>query len=148
MARSRARRFTSGSSKATSCRKRYHKTGNSFTGGATGSRTVVKHPTLSAEEIEDLQRWCFNEDFQRLGPSIFRTLEARLLGYQKLKNSPNVFLRRKAEFYARELRESYPAFLAGRLLGPNAAVRRWVGNLENGSMPSWARPLWPPGSGP
>ncbi len=95
-----------------------------------GFATMVKHPTLSAEQIEDLQRWCFNEDFQRLGPSIFRTLEARFLGYQKLKNSPNPWLRRKAEFYAKELRVAYPAFLAGRLLGPNAAIRRWIGELE------------------
>ncbi len=97
---------------------------------ADGFATTIKHPTLSAKEIEDLQRWCFNEDFQRLGPSIYRTLEARLLGYRKLKNSPNPWLRRKAEFYARELRVAYPAFLAGRLLGPNAHVRHWIGELE------------------
>ena len=97
---------------------------------ADGFATTIKHPTLSAKEIEDLQRWCFNEDFQRLGPSIFRTLEARLLGYRKLKDSPNPWLRRKAEFYARELRVAYPAFLAGRLLGPNARVRHWIGELE------------------
>ncbi len=95
-----------------------------------GFATMIKHPTLSPGEIEDIQRWCFNEDFQRLGPSIFRTLEARLLGYQKLKNSPNGFLRQKAQFYAKELRASYPAFLAGRLLGPNPDVRRWIGDLQ------------------
>jgi haloalkane dehalogenase len=97
-----------------------------------GFATMVKHPTLSCEQIEDLQRWCFNEDFQRLGPSIFRTLEARLLGYQKLKDSPNPWLRRKAEFYAKELRVAYPAFLAGRLLGPNTSIRSWIGALEKG----------------
>ena len=91
---------------------------------------MIKHPTLSPAEIEDLQRWCFKEDFQRLGPSIFRTLEGRLLGYRKLKDSPNRFLRQKAQYYARELRAAYPAFLAGRLLGPNAVVRRWIGGLE------------------
>ena len=95
-----------------------------------GFATMVKHPTLSPAEVEELQRWCFQEDFQRLGPSIFRTLEARWLGYQKLKGSANPWLRRKAEFYAKELRTAYPAFLAGRLLGPNAAVRRWIGDLE------------------
>ncbi len=98
---------------------------------ADGFATMVKHPTLSAEQIEQLQRWCFREDFERLGPSIFRTLEARLLGYQKLKNSANPWLRRKAEFYAKELRAAYPAFLAGRLLGPNPAVRAWVKDLEH-----------------
>ena len=68
---------------------------------ADGFRTMIKHPTLSPEAIEDIQRWCFEEDFQRLGPSIFRVLEARLLGFQKLKDSPNPFLRAKAEYYAR-----------------------------------------------
>ena len=97
---------------------------------ADGFRTMIKHPTLGPEEIEAIQRWCYEQDFQRLGPSIFRVLEARLLGYQKLKDSPNPLLRQKAEHYARELRVAYPAFLAGRLLGPNAAVRRWIGDLE------------------
>ena len=97
---------------------------------ADGFTTMIKHPTLSPESIEGIQRQCFEEDFQRLGPSIFRTLEARLLGCAKLKNSTNPWLRRKAEFYARELRRAYPVFLAGKLLGPNAAVRRWISELE------------------
>ena len=106
---------------------------------ADGFRTMIKHPTLSAEEIEAMQQWCFKEDFQRLGPSIYRVLEARLLGLQKLKNSPNPLLRAKAEYYAGELRYAYPVFLAGRLLGPNrgasaAGLAIWNGRF----MPSWA----------
>jgi len=97
---------------------------------ADGFRTMMKHPTLSPEQIEDIQRWCFEQDFQRLGPSIYRVLEARLLGYQKLKNSSNPLLRAKADYYARELRVAYPVFLAGKLLGPNPTVRRWIGELE------------------
>jgi haloalkane dehalogenase len=95
-----------------------------------GFATMIKHPTLSPEKIEELQRWCFSEDFQRLGPSIYRTLEARLLGCRKLRNSPNPRLREKGEYYAKELRAAYPAFLAGRLLGPNSAVRHRIGRLE------------------
>src|ERR1051325_1265943 len=95
-----------------------------------GFRTMIKHPTLSPEEIEAIQTWCFEQDFQRLGPSIYRVLESRLLGYQKLKNSPNPLMRAKAEYYATELRYALPVFLAGRLLGPNAAIRRWIGELE------------------
>jgi len=97
---------------------------------ADGFTTMIKHPTLSPEQIEGIQSWCFEQDFQRLGPSIFRVLESRLLGYQKLKNSPNVFLRQKAQHYAKELRAAYPVFLAGRLLGPNRTIRRWIGTLE------------------
>jgi radical SAM superfamily enzyme YgiQ (UPF0313 family) len=97
---------------------------------ADGFTTTMKHPTLSAQEIEGLQQWCFEQDFQQLGPSVFRVLESRLLGYQKLKDSPNPLLRQKAEIYATDLRTALPVFLAGRLLGPNGAIRRWIGDLE------------------
>jgi len=97
---------------------------------ADGFKTMMKHPTLSPAQIEDIQRWCFEQDFQRLGPSIYRVLETRLLGYLKLKDSPNPILRQKAEYFAKELRYAYPVFLPGKLLGPNAAVRKWIGGLE------------------
>ena len=97
---------------------------------ADGFTTMIKHPTLSPEQIQDIQNWCFEQDFQRLGPSIFRVLEGRLLGYRKLKDSPNPLLRLKAQHYAKELRNAYPVFLAGKLLGPNRAVRRWISELE------------------
>ncbi|MDO8598411.1 MAG: protein kinase [Sulfuricaulis sp.] len=90
--------------------------------------------------VMELQQWCFEQDFQRLGPSIYRVLESRLLGYQKLKDSPNPRLRQKAEVYARDLRVALPVFLAGRLLGPNAAVRQWIGNLEQRLHEALGRP--------
>ena len=100
----------------------------------------MRHPTLSAEKIEELQQWCFEQDFQRLGPSIFRFLEARLLGYRKLKDSPNPALRGKAQHYAKELRNAYPVFLAGRLFGPNASIRRWIGDLQRAVHAEFGRP--------
>ena len=96
---------------------------------ADGFSTLIKHPTLSPRAIENLQRWCFEEDFQRLGPSIFRVLETRFLGFQKLRNSPNPRLRQQAKLHAQELRRAYPVFLAGKWLGPNRAVRRWIADL-------------------
>jgi radical SAM superfamily enzyme YgiQ (UPF0313 family) len=107
---------------------------------ADGFRTMIKHPTLSPEQIEEIQRWCFEEDFQRLGPSIYRVLEARLLGYHKLKNSTNPLLRQKAQYYATELRTAYPVFLAGRLLGPNSKVRHWIADLERRVHAEFGRP--------
>lgn len=95
-----------------------------------GFRTMIKHPSLSPHEIEAIQTWCFDQDFQRLGPSIYRVLETLLLGYQKLKDSANPNLRDKAGCYARQLRKAYPVFLAGRLLGPNPAIRRWIATTE------------------
>jgi radical SAM superfamily enzyme YgiQ (UPF0313 family) len=118
----------------------YTKDKDLFYRRADGFRTMMKHPTLSPERIEELQSWCFEQDFQRLGPSIYRVLEGRLLGYLKLKNSPNPMLRAKAEYYAAELRIAYPVFLAGRLLGPNAGVRRWIGDLEQRIHAELGRP--------
>lgn len=107
---------------------------------ADGFTTMIKHPTLSPEKIEALQRWCFKQDFERLGPSIFRIQETHLLGYRKLKSSANLLLRAKAEHYAREIRAAYPAFLAGRLLGPNAVVRHWIRDLERSIHAELGRP--------
>jgi hypothetical protein len=101
---------------------------------------MIKHPTLSAKQIEDIQTWCFEQDFQRLGPSIYRVLEGRFLGYLKLKDSPNPVLRQKAQYYADELRFAYPVFLAGRLFGPNATVRKWIGDLEKRLHAELGRP--------
>ncbi len=97
---------------------------------ADGFRTMIKHPTLSPEEIEALQQWCFDQDFQRLGPSIYRVLESRFLGWKTLKDSPNPILRAKAQYFADELKYAYPVFLPGKLFGPNRNIRRWLGELE------------------
>lgn len=107
---------------------------------ADGFTTMIKHPTLSPAEIEDIQRSCFEEDFRRLGPSIFRVLETRFLGYQKLKDSPNPLLRKKAQYFANDLRVAYPVFLAGRLLGPNRPVRRWIGDVQRRIHAELGRP--------
>ena len=119
---------------------KYRETPELMYHNADGFTTMMKHPTLSPAQIEDLQRWCFDQDFQRLGPSIFRVLEGRLLGYQKLKNSPNPILRKKAAHYAADLQCATPVFLAGRLFGPNATIRKWIGDLEQRIYAEFGRP--------
>lgn len=107
---------------------------------ADGFRTMIKHPTLSPEQIEELQQWCFEQDFQRLGPSIYRVLEARLLGWRRLKDAANPVLRAKAEYYAQELRYAYPVFLPGKLFGPNRQIRQWIGSLERETQAALGAP--------
>ncbi|MBI4026389.1 MAG: hypothetical protein HY360_15495 [Verrucomicrobia bacterium] len=116
-------------------RKRYYR-------NCTGFKAMVRHPSMKPEEIEAEQDRCFRADFRRLGPSIYRSVETWLLGHLKLKDSDNPFLRRKAERFAREIRCAYPVFLAGRLFGPGAAVRRWIGELEDRVHQTLGRPTW------
>jgi radical SAM superfamily enzyme YgiQ (UPF0313 family) len=96
----------------------------------TGFRAMVNHPTMSAGEIESAQERCFAEDVRRLGPSIFRSIETWLLGYERLKDSGNRMLRLKAERFAFEIRRAYPVFLAGKLLARGREIRRRIAGLE------------------
>jgi hypothetical protein len=95
-----------------------------------GFKSIVKHPTMSSSEIESMQCWCFEQDFQRLGPSIYRFVEMWCLRYKKWRGSSSNFLRKKAASLAKDLRKAYVVFLVGRLLGPNGRIRSWVRELE------------------
>ncbi|HUM03660.1 MAG TPA: cobalamin-dependent protein [Thermoanaerobaculia bacterium] len=96
----------------------------------TGFHSLVKHPRMSAAEIEAIQERCFREDLRRLGPSIYRSLETWTLGHGTLKGSSSLLLKKKADLFAREIRKAYPVFLAGRLLASGRDVRRRIGELE------------------
>ena len=97
---------------------------------ATGFFSVVKHEQMTAAEIESIQRNCFDEDFRRLGPSIYRVVETWLNGYLKWKDSDILVMRKKAQYFAKRLRRSYPAFLPGKLFGPTREVRRKIRDLQ------------------
>ncbi len=106
----------------------------------TGFSAMVTHPAMRPEEIQAAQSRCFQEDFRLLGPSMYRSIEAWLLGYLKLKESPNPLLRAKAARLAREIRKTYPAFLAGRVLGPGPVARRWIADLQGRIHATFGRP--------
>ncbi len=107
-----------------------------------GFSTMIKHPTLSTRDIEDIQRWCFAEDYRRLGPSIFRVVETALLGHLKHRDSPEPWFRGMAARYAREVRVAYPVFLAGRLFGPGRTAKRWIRDLERRAHAELGAPTW------
>ncbi|MBI4056560.1 MAG: radical SAM protein [Elusimicrobia bacterium] len=116
-------------------RERYYRSCNGF-------KAMVRHSSMSPEQIESAQDYCFRQDFLRLGPSIYRSLETWLLGYLKLKDSLNSFLRRKAERFGFEIRKAYPVFLAGRVLGPTRKVRSWIAGLEKEIYGALGSPSW------
>ncbi len=94
----------------------------------TGFKAMVTHPSMTPAEIESAQSHCFREDLHRLGPSIFRSLDVWLHGYEKLKDSANKLLQRKAERFAEEIRRAYPVFLAGKVF--SRASRESIAALE------------------
>lgn len=105
-----------------------------------GFAAMVKHPHHSAAEIEAQQRESFEDDFETLGPTIYRSIDTWLRGYLTLSASENPALRRKARCFALELRKAYPVFLAGKLFGPNRAVRAKIARLEQQVHAAIGRP--------
>ncbi len=108
----------------------------------TAFHAMVTHPSMTSGQIEAAQELCYREDFRRLGPVLHRSVERWLEGYLKLRESPSAFLRAKAELIAADLRRAYPLFLVGRLLGPTARVRRWIGGLQQRIHVVLGSPTW------
>ena len=106
----------------------------------TGFRAMVKHPSMTPQEIETAQEHCFVEDVRRLGPSIFRSIETWFLGYLGLRDSENPMLRKKAEIFAGDIRHAYPVFVAGKLLAMGGDVRRSIAALEKRIHAELGRP--------
>ena len=113
--------------------ERYYKLCDGFT-------SMVKHPHHTAAEIETQQRECFKEDFETLGPTLYRSIDTWLAGYEKLRTSVKPALRGKAERFAREIRNAYPIFLTGKLFAPNRNVRARIARLEKRVYAALGRP--------
>lgn len=92
----------------------------------TGFYGMVDHPVLSSKELERLQRECFDTDFEKLGPSVVRSVENWLLGYRHLIADKNELLRKKAEMYREDIINALPIFLSARILGPSQEAREYA----------------------
>jgi radical SAM superfamily enzyme YgiQ (UPF0313 family) len=108
----------------------------------SGFHAMVSHPSMTSDQIEGAQEFCYREDFRRLGPVLHRSVERWLEGYLRLRESPSAFLRAKAELIAADIRRAYPLFLVGRLFGPTAQVRSWIGGLQQRIHMALGSPTW------
>jgi radical SAM superfamily enzyme YgiQ (UPF0313 family) len=108
----------------------------------SGFYAMVSHPSMTPDQIEAAQQRCYEKDFRTLGPVLHRSVDRWLDGYLTLRESPSAFLRAKAERIAADLRTAYPLFWVGRLLGPTAQVRRWIGRLQERLHLALGSPTW------
>ena len=95
-----------------------------------GFQTMIKHPSLSPKEIETIQRWCFEQDFSGWGQASIGYSRRSCLVTRSSKTPPIRICVVSPSSTHRNYGKSYPIFLAGRLLGPNGAIRKWIGHLE------------------
>jgi radical SAM superfamily enzyme YgiQ (UPF0313 family) len=61
-----------------------------------GFNLGFSHPQIGPEQMSDIQRRLYYEEFKRLGPAVFRVLDDWLAGHVNLKNHPAKRVREKA----------------------------------------------------
>jgi haloalkane dehalogenase len=93
-----------------------------------GFYSAYRHPVMRPEELEAIHRRLYREEFQRLGPAVFRVVDDYLAGYLSLRDHSNLRIRGKAEKYRQIAHRSMMLLPASRrhLSAPSAA---WVGDL-------------------
>lgn len=107
---------------------------------ATGFKSIIEHPNMSAEELENVQKRCFEKDYQIQGPSIYRVVKTMLRGYITHKDSTNSILRKKALRFATEIKKAYPILTAGKILAPNKKTRKDISLLTGQIYKTFGKP--------
>jgi hypothetical protein len=64
-----------------------------------GFYSAYTHPTMRPDELEAIHRRLYHEEFERLGPSVFRVVDDYLAGYLHLRDAPDARVRAKAGKY-------------------------------------------------
>jgi len=89
-----------------------------------GFKLLFNHPNISPEEIEDLQRWLYKEEYQLLGPTVFRMLYTEYQGYKNLKDSKNIILKKKAYYFFKDLKKGQVIYKIGIKFAPNNTIKK------------------------
>lgn len=97
---------------------------------ADGYSLIFDHPNFTPKQLSELQMSFYKEDYERLGPSVFRYIEIQLQGYRNLKDSSDLLLRSRAKFYKETCRLVYPLIAAGIRYAPNGKIRKWIKGLS------------------
>ncbi len=84
----------------------------------------LQHPHFTPEALEALQRSLYDEDFRRLGASVYRLSHTWLRASERLAASPSPLLRKRAARMREQARAVMPTFAAARALLPSAEARR------------------------
>jgi radical SAM superfamily enzyme YgiQ (UPF0313 family)/anti-anti-sigma regulatory factor len=96
-----------------------------------GFHFTMRHPHISPERMERIQREAYERGFHQLGPSIIRAVETNFKGYQRLKDSSSPILRKRAEVYRHSCCFSLAIFPAAIKYAPNKKIRNKISTLQD-----------------
>ncbi len=82
-----------------------------------------KHPEMTPEEVEKIQKELFRKDYELLGPSIVRLVKVWFDGYENLRNSENPVLRQRALRMRQSTLDALPGIAPATVFGPTQETR-------------------------
>ena len=93
-----------------------------------GFHLVFDHPHISKDKMEELILDFYDEEYNKLGPSVIRFIEKQFRGYQRFKNASDPLLRKRGEQYRLGCIEGLPLFSAAINNAPTEEVARRIRN--------------------
>lgn len=105
-----------------------------------GFSLIFYHPNFTPKRLSELQMSFYKEDYERLGPSVFRYVETQLKGFRNLKDSSDSLLRVRAKFYKETCRSIYPLISTGIRYAPNEKIKGWIKGLSHELYEEFGKP--------
>jgi hypothetical protein len=87
---------------------------------------VLTHPNFKEGDLKAATLRAFEDLYDAIGPSIYRSFDTWFTGYKKLHRASRPGLQRRAEVYARRVKKLLPLFLQTQDYLPNDEIRRRV----------------------
>jgi radical SAM superfamily enzyme YgiQ (UPF0313 family) len=98
------------------------------------------HPHFTSQEAKDIQEEAYQRDFQELGPSWIRIINAEYEGWEFLRKSDKAHLRKRADYFARQMWKHKILLAAMEQLVPSAKMRELVKDVRNKVEKPFGRP--------
>ncbi|MBN1980586.1 MAG: hypothetical protein JW795_03585 [Chitinivibrionales bacterium] len=95
-----------------------------------GFHLTFKHPHISKEKMESLILKAYDEEYQRLGPSVIRFIEKQFAGYRRFRDATDPLLKNRALQYKELCLKALPLFPTALQFAPNSTVARSIKDIQ------------------
>jgi radical SAM superfamily enzyme YgiQ (UPF0313 family) len=105
-----------------------------------GFTLYFKHKNLTPEGVKKLQMYCFKQDYEVFGPSVFRFVRKNLTGFLKFEKSDLPIQQARARVYANTCKLCYPLYDIGIKFAPNDKVAGLISDLRDDVYSIFGKP--------
>jgi radical SAM superfamily enzyme YgiQ (UPF0313 family) len=92
-----------------------------------GFRPNYKHKNIAGDKLIEWQMECFKQDYEKLGPTVFRFINIALRGYRRFCDSDIPIQQARAKGFAKYCKQVRPLFDVGIKYAPNDMI---VGKIQ------------------